>query len=315
MIAAALIEKTKTSKKTSNNPGKLALSGLFFVRILYHFPAGLSNLKNGFTSVNVYTGKQNRGGDILTNMETKNMDELRANPNNPRIMKTQEFKTLKKSLATLGDLSGIVFNVRSQQLVGGHQRIQAFQTMSGNKRVVISQRYDVPNRQGTIAIGYVELDGEMYGYREVDWDEGTEKAANTAANHISGEDDFDLLAQQTYEISQLENGDELLSITGLDEKQINKLMQSVGVGPEPELPPENLDDIKSEDKDKLVFAITTDQKAIINRALDLVKRTREMQHTDADSLNGSALFILASDYLATHPDTTPVGELTDIPTA
>lgn len=57
-------------------------------------------------------------------------------------------------------------------------------------------------------------------------------AANVAANRISGEFDLDLLAQVDYELAQLENGEELLALSGQSDDEIKKLLASVGVGDE-----------------------------------------------------------------------------------
>ncbi len=165
-------------------------------------------------------------------METKQLEDLKGNPNNPRSISKEDYTALKNSISKFGDLSGIVFNETTGQLAGGHMRTKAFQELDGSKQIVITQRYDEPTKTGTIAIGYVTLNGETYGYREVRWDEGTEKAANIAANRISGEWDKDLLAQINYELSKLENGADLLSLTGQTEEEISKLLDMVGANGE-----------------------------------------------------------------------------------
>lgn len=45
---------------------------------------------------------------------------------NPRKITKSQLERLKKSLDEFGDLSGIVFNVRTQTLIGGHQRTKNF---------------------------------------------------------------------------------------------------------------------------------------------------------------------------------------------
>lgn len=172
--------------------------------------------------------------------EHKQIAELKGDPKNPRLISKEDFEALKKSIAEFGDLSGIVNNIRTDKLVGGHQRTEGFKALPGEKQVVITERYPEPNRQGTVAIGYILYDGEKYPYREVDWDEGRQHAANIAANRIQGQWDKELLAQVTYEISQLQNGAELLALTGQRESEISDLLDMVGVGsgeePENEVP-------------------------------------------------------------------------------
>lgn len=153
------------------------------------------------------------------------LSTLTANPKNPRRINEHDFKKLVQSIKRFGDLSGIVLNTTTSQLVGGHQRVQAFKQLGG--KPVITERYDQPNSKGTTALGYVLLDDEKYAYREVEWEASFEAAANIAANRIQGEFDNDLLAQLNYELSQMENADELLALTGQTDEEIKKLLASV----------------------------------------------------------------------------------------
>lgn len=180
-------------------------------------------------------------------MNVKNIDELTGDPMNPRQISKEDFEALKKSIKEFGDLSGIVLNVRTGNLVGGHQRIEAFKRLGGEKKVVITQRFDQPDstlpptNKGTIAIGYVDYENEQYSYREVDWSLEKQRSANIAANRIQGQFDLDLLAQVNYEILQAEGGAELLDLTGQREAEINKLMQVVGAVEGPEISQDQVD--------------------------------------------------------------------------
>jgi len=161
---------------------------------------------------------------------TKNIDELKADPKNPRIMDRHDAEALGQSMTKFGDLGCIVFNARTQQLVGGHQRIAMMQRLPQQKRVLITTRYEQPDENGTTALGYVYIGNKTFAYREVDWDEATQRAANIAANRIQGRFDLDLLAEVNYELSQLENGSDMLNLTGQTEDEVRKLLKSVGVG-------------------------------------------------------------------------------------
>lgn len=232
--------------------------------------------------------------DPNSQYELKDLQDLKPNPRNPRRISREDFAALQASIKRFGDLSCVVFNVRTQQLVGGHQRIEAIKANPQNKRVQILERYATPNQQGTVAIGKIWLDNEDYKYREVDWDEGTEKAANIAANRIQGEFDLDLLGQMDYELSQLENGTELLELTGQSDSEIKKLMKSVGVEEAPAEPekPEN-----ETETNKLEFALTAEQREVVEEALNNLKATRDMAAEKNSSLNGNALYYMARDYL------------------
>ncbi len=115
--------------------------------------------------------------------------DLHPSPKNPRTVTPEKLKMLKAALSRFGDLSGVVFNRKSGQLVGGHQRTKVFADGS----VHITMKYDKPTRTGTVAEGFIELKGERFAYREVSWDKDTETAANIAANKGAGEWDMSAL--------------------------------------------------------------------------------------------------------------------------
>lgn len=160
-------------------------------------------------------------------METKPFEDLKPNPKNPRRIDEHDFKALKKSIAEFGDLSGIVFNLTTGQLVGGHQRVQSFKTLGGKKLITYTSKfYDQPSRVGTVAYGNVWLENEPYPYREVQWPIERETAANIAANRIEGEFDLDLLAEANYMLAQ--EFPDLLELTGQREDEITDLLKMSG---------------------------------------------------------------------------------------
>lgn len=139
-----------------------------------------------------------------------NLADLKPNPKNPRKITDKKLKALKKSLEEFGDLGGIVFNRRTGNLLGGHQRIACFK--SGT--IV----YDSMNRN----MGHVVTDdGIMLSYREVDWDEKKEIAANIAANKGAGEWDNNGLRNLMLDLDA-QNFD--LSLTMYSEGEIESLL-------------------------------------------------------------------------------------------
>jgi DNA modification methylase len=165
-------------------------------------------------------------------MELKNFADLKADPKNPRKLSEHDGKALKNSLDSFGDLSCIVFNVQTQQLVGGHQRLAIMEKLPGEQRILINERAEPEGAflddTGTVAIGYVFIGNKQFAYREVDWDYGRQHAANIAANRIQGEWDLDLLAEVNYELSLLDNGADLLALTGQTDLEISSSLDSVG---------------------------------------------------------------------------------------
>jgi len=128
-------------------------------------------------------------------------------PYNPRRINDKQLDMLGRSMREFGDLSGIVVNVRTGNLVGGHQRIKHFDP--DGKITKKAQKDDT----GTVARGYIETPAGKWDYREVDWPEDKEKAANLAANKHGGYFDFDGVQDILGELSDL-NFD--IEITGFD---------------------------------------------------------------------------------------------------
>ncbi len=124
-------------------------------------------------------------------MEIKN---LKGYHKNPRKITEKMFNLLGDSIKEFGDLSGIVFNVRSQEIIGGNQRTQFFK--KNDKDVEIHTTPVTASKVGTVAQGYVIFQGEKYNYREVDWDEKKSERANLNANKMGGFFDQDMLANQ-----------------------------------------------------------------------------------------------------------------------
>lgn len=127
--------------------------------------------------------------------ETIKLSELKGNPQNPRRMREENAKGLKSSMERFGDLSGITYNVRSGQLVTGHQRKNVLLKLIGEDPEVTWVERHEPTVQYTVGHGYFTLGTEKYRVRFVDMDEKTEAAANLAANNafIMGEYDLELL--------------------------------------------------------------------------------------------------------------------------
>lgn len=126
--------------------------------------------------------------------------DLTPNPKNPRTITDKKLKMLKKSIEEFGDLSGFVFNKNTNRLVGGHQRAKIFDPKT---KIIIEKKYESPTKTGTIAEGFAEYEGERFLYREVQWDENKEKAANIAANKGAGEWDLSELSNWMQELDSI----------------------------------------------------------------------------------------------------------------
>lgn len=224
-------------------------------------------------------------------METKDINELRADPKNPRRIDKSEYESLKRAMMKFGDLSGIVLNQRTGELVGGHMRVRVFKESGGQP--IITERLPQANSVGTVAIGYVLIGDEKWTYREVDWDIGFQKSANVAANRHGGNWDLDLLAQSNYELSQFDNGAELLELTGQSDEELKRLNKMIGVE---DGQPED-DEPKPDEPETLSFSLTAEQRELVEEAIGHIKATREMAAEQNSSLNGNALYYMSRDYL------------------
>lgn len=242
-------------------------------------------------------------------MESANLDNLKANPNNPRTISKVDFENLKQSIKEFGDLSGVVLNVRTGQLVGGHQRKEAFEQLGANRDIEIAQRMETPTPKGTVAIGFITLDSERYSYREVDWEPARESAANIAVNRIQGSFDLPLLAEVTYQIQQ--ESPELLELTGQTDTEIKKLLKSVGVvdAADEEQSQEQPDD----EKEDLSFRLTHEQKDAVLSAIEHVRITKDIPSQDPASMNGSALYYIAQQYMSTAEPVDPTFAPPELP--
>lgn len=154
------------------------------------------------------------------------IQDLAPNPQNPRKITDDKLKMLRHSMDTFGDLSGIVFNQRTRRLVGGHQRTKA---IPADTEVVIEERYLEPTRCGTVAEGWIMIDGERFTCRIVDWDENTEKAANISANNGAGEWDMKALSDWLVELDH-QNYD--LGLTGFTPQEIEDIIAPYRTMPE-----------------------------------------------------------------------------------
>jgi hypothetical protein len=103
----------------------------------------------------------------------KSIEDLRPSSYNPRKISEAAASGLQKSLGDFGDLSSVVWNQRTGNLVCGHQRVAELRKLG-------AQLID-----GALQIA----SGERFPVRVVDWPVIKEKAANVVANNpaIGGE--------------------------------------------------------------------------------------------------------------------------------
>lgn len=134
-------------------------------------------------------------------MATLKLGSLAPNPKNPRTITDEKKRMLIHSMKEFGDLSGVIYNRKTKQLVGGHQRTSILDAASV---VEIVKKYEKPTPTGTVAEGFIISGKERFNYREVSWSEAKEKAANLAANKGAGDWDMTAVTAWMRELDELD---------------------------------------------------------------------------------------------------------------
>lgn len=177
------------------------------------------------------------------------LHELPPNEANPRTITDDECSRLQRSIDTFGDLSGLVYNRRTSTIVGGNQR----STLFDDAKITRTKEYETPTIQGTTAEGYIDLDGERFSFREVDWDEETERTACVAANKHGGSFDWKKVEDL---FSDVESKDDLTNL-GFDDRELDKIIKAAG---KKEISPEK----------SLFLTVTTTQKEEIDARISIL---------------------------------------------
>lgn len=141
-------------------------------------------------------------------IEKKKISDLRAAPYNPRKISKEQMDRLIGSIQEFDVVEPVVWNKKTGNVVGGHQRLIALQAM-----------------------GRTEVDVVV-----VDIKESKEKALNIALNKISGEWDFPKLKEVILEI---DTGEFPIELTGFDYAELEKLIgygQEIGLTEEDAVP-------------------------------------------------------------------------------
>ncbi|QQO90187.1 putative transcriptional repressor [Erwinia phage pEa_SNUABM_5] len=168
---------------------------------------------------------KDRGELAVSLKDLKHVKQLRSAGYNPRMITDRRLADLEKSIASFGDLSGVVFNnsVKSGVLVSGHQRLSSIK--GWKTRVQVDAATD---DHGTVGVGYIFAESPkgkqvQIPLRVVNWsDRRAEYAANIAANAHGGEFDNKKLAQLVEKLDMTKIPAE---IVGLDPLMLRGLKQ------------------------------------------------------------------------------------------
>jgi hypothetical protein len=221
----------------------------------------------------------------------KTLKDLQPNAENPRKVTDAKLAMLKKSLAEFGDLSGVVYNRKTKQLVGGHQRRHVLLS----EPFTITKKYPKPTKVGTVAEGFIIHKGEKFAYREVEWDALKEKAANIAANKGAGEWDFTKLGEW---MDELDGSLFDLDLTMFDEMERKDLFSGeVEVTDLPDLPNGEKSPLQ-----QMTFTVHKDQSEEILRAIKIAKGMGAFEDTGNENNNGNGLARVCETFVSDHAD-------------
>lgn len=150
------------------------------------------------------------------------LSELKEAEYNPRTISEAALEGLKFSLDEFGDISGIVFNRQTGNLVAGHQRVKALKAKYGDLVIVPLNEEE----------GFIEAPGKkIFRVRFVDWEIEKEKAANIAANSETIQGDWTIEASLMLEEIALTSPNiyESLNLKHLDLIQIEMPNETIEV--------------------------------------------------------------------------------------
>ena len=149
------------------------------------------------------------------------LKDLKPAEYNPRTITDEQLGRLKKALYEFGDLSGIIFNRRTGNVIGGHQRLKCLP----EDAKIEKKDLKTPTKTGTVAHGFIIIEDEKYTYREVDWDDATEKMANIAANKHGGDWDDEKLSLILHELSEMPIFD--LDLIGFETTEFDEILSRI----------------------------------------------------------------------------------------
>ena len=110
-----------------------------------------------------------------------------------------EIQKLKESIFELGDISGIVYDVNSDEIICGNQRSSIINI--NDCKVVPLKKFKKADKFGTLLYGYVDFHGKRFSFRKVEWNEAQRQKANLCANLMySSYDNFELARNFSEEV-------------------------------------------------------------------------------------------------------------------
>jgi len=139
---------------------------------------------------------------------------------NPRSITEEQTSNLAEWINELGDISGIVHNNNTDEIISGNQRSEVIEI--DKCEIEIYKKFDPVSPQGTIEEGQViTKEGVRLNYRLVDWTPEQCEKANIIANKAGGTWDWEVLETEFDKDDLIEWGfDESEFGIGVDEAEV-----------------------------------------------------------------------------------------------
>jgi hypothetical protein len=158
--------------------------------------------------------------------KTMILNKFREAKYNPRRITEKELNLLGESYQKYGDLSGVVIDEKTKNVISGNQR---FKILKDKKTKIVTE--PLIDQYGTVRSGYIQCESKngpmRIPLRIVDWDITKQKEANIAANALGGEFDNEKLALLLAELDADKFDLESIGITPYYRKQLNVMNKRV----------------------------------------------------------------------------------------
>jgi hypothetical protein len=123
---------------------------------------------------------------------------------NARKITKEELEMIRQNISELGDISGIVHDLNSDEIIGGNQRSKVINF--DKCEITFTEKFKKPDQWGTVAWGYVIWEGQRLSYRQVRWTKEQCEKANITANSLTGTWDEDMLKGDSWkDVPGIEN--------------------------------------------------------------------------------------------------------------
>lgn len=122
---------------------------------------------------------------------------------NPRLWSDSDREKLKNNLIELGDISGVVHDLNSNEIPCGNFRSSIIDINSCEIEII--KQFKKPDAQGTVALGFIIWESQRLNYRQVKWTKEQCDRACITANSLGGKWDYEKLISDNWDLDLLKD--------------------------------------------------------------------------------------------------------------